>query len=250
MRPESPGCVLNRILRNFSLRQQRNGFLLIRQKIRLIILRRWDAMNIKKTVLYLLSGFLLSLAVSSSAAAQEFEGGIMAGLCASQVAGDTYSGYDKAGIFAGGYVSLPVSSRADLRLELGYIQKGSRKNPVPDNGDYDSYLMRLGYIEMPFLFQYHIGSKLMTEVGPAISYLLHSGEKYNRQETSYHPFKKQNLSIIAGISYPLTEKISAGLRTNDSLFSIRKDKVTGDVWRLWGFGQFNDVLVLTFGYKL
>lgn len=203
-----------------------------------------------KIIIYLLSGLLLSFSTSHSAYAQKFEGGVMAGLCASQVAGDTYSGYDKAGIFAGGYVSLPLSNSLDIRLEMDYIQKGSRKNPVPSINDYDSYIMRLGYVEMPVLFQYHIGSKLLAEVGPAISFLLHSSERFNQEDVYGHQFNKQNLSIIAGISYPITEKISAGLRTNDSLISIRKDRVTGDVWRLWDYGQFNDVLVLTVGYKL
>jgi len=207
-------------------------------------------MSTKKIILYLVSGLLMSYVLGSSAYAQKFEGGVLAGLCASQVAGDTYSGYDKAGIFAGGYVSLPLSNRLDIRLELDYIQKGSRKNPVPDAADYDSYLMRLGYVEMPLLLRFHIGSKLVAEAGPAISFLLHSSEKFNQEDVYIHLFKKQNLSIIAGISYPVTEKISAGIRTNNSLTSIRKDKFTGNIWRLWGYGQFNDVLVLTFGYKL
>lgn len=207
-------------------------------------------MNAKKTFLYLLSGLLLSFAVCPSTYGQKFEGGVLAGLCASQVAGDTYSGYDKAGIFAGAYVSLPLSNRMDIRLEMDYIQKGSRKNPVPETNDYDSYLMRLGYVEMPLLLQYHIGSKLMAEAGPAISFLLHSSERFNQEDVYAHQFNKQNLSIIAGISYLVTEKISAGLRTNDSLFSIRKDTFTGNVWRFWGYGQFNDVLVITIGYKL
>jgi len=207
-------------------------------------------MNTKKIVVYLLSGLLLPFAVRTSAFAQKFEGGLLAGLCASQVAGDTYSGYDKAGVFAGGYVSLPLSNRVDIRLELDYIQKGSRKNPKPELDDYDSYLMQLGYVEMPLLFQFHIGSKLVAETGPAMSFLLHSREEIDQVEGTNNPFKKQNLSIIAGISFPVTVKISAGLRTVNSLFSIRQDRVTGDVWRIWDYGQFNDVLVLSFGYKL
>ena len=207
-------------------------------------------MNTKKALFYLLSTLLLSFGIDFSASAQKFEGGLLAGLSASQVAGDTYSGYDKAGIFAGGYVSLPLSNRLDIRLELDYIQKGSRKNPKPELEDYDSYLMRLGYVEMPLLFRYKVGTKLLAEAGPAMSFLLHSREKFNQVDVNYHQFKKQNLSIIIGMSYPVTERISAGLRTNNSLISIRKDRVTGDVWRFFDYGQFNDVLVLTFGYKL
>ena len=207
-------------------------------------------MNSNKIIHYLLIGLLLSFAVRPSAFAQKFEGGLLAGLCASQVGGDSLSGYDKAGVFAGGYVSLPLSSRVHIRLEMDYIQKGSRKNPVPEKDDYNSYLMQLGYVEMPLLLQFYMRSKLAAEVGPAISFLLHYSEKFNQENAYAHQFAKQNLSIIAGISYPVTEKISAGLRTNNSLISIRKDKFTGNIRRLWGYGQFNDVLILTLGYKL
>lgn len=207
-------------------------------------------MNIIKTSIGLLSGILLLIAPGSSGFAQKFEGGLLGGLCASQVAGDNYSGYNKAGVFAGSYISLVLSDRMDLRLELNYIQKGSRKNPVPDKGDYDSYLMRLGYIEMPLLLRFHIGSKLLAEAGPAVSFLLHSSERFKQEDAYYHPFAKQNLCMIAGISYPVMGRISAGLRTNNSLISIRKDTFTGNVWRFWGFGQFNDALVFTLGYRL
>jgi hypothetical protein len=184
--------------------------------------------------------------------AQKFEGGVMAGLCASQVAGDRLSGYNKAGIFGGGYVALHLNDRIDLRLELDYIQKGSRKNSDPKSVNYDtSYIMRVDYMEMPLLFQIRYGTKIIAEAGPAMSFLIHSYEAIDKYEIDGGtPFKKQNLSIIAGISYLLNERVSVGLRTNNSLFSIRDKQVTGDRRRLGSYGQFNDVLVLNLSYKL
>jgi len=194
---------------------------------------------------------LVSVQLANSVHAQKFEGGVMAGLCASQVAGDTYSGYNKAGIFAGGYVSLNTNDRTALRLELDYIQKGSHKNSNPDIEDYDTYDMRLGYVEMPLLLRKRYGQKIVAEGGPAMSFLIHSYEAINKAEIiGGVPFKKQNLSIIAGVSYLLNDRISVGMRTDNSLFSIRDKRVTGDIWRFWGYGQFNDVLVLNLSYKL
>ena len=194
---------------------------------------------------------LVLILLLNTADAQKFEGGVMAGLCASQVAGDTYSGYNKAGVLAGGYVSLHISDRNAMRLELDYIQKGSHKNSNPDIEDYDTYDMRLGYIEMPLLFRRNYGQKILVEAGPAMSFLVHSYEAINKAKIEGGtPFKKQNLSIIAGVSYLLNEKISFGIRTDNSLFSIRDKRVTGDIWRFWGYGQFNDVLVLNLSYKL
>jgi hypothetical protein len=184
--------------------------------------------------------------------AQKFEGGLIGGLCASQVAGDTYSGYNKAGIFAGGYSALHLSDRTTLRLELDYIQKGSRHNADSSRNNYDSYIIRLGYVEMPLLLQIRYGKKIIAEVGPAMSFLLTSYEALNKSEIyNGSAFKKQNLSIIAGISYMLNERISVGLRTNNSLFSIRVDNNFSNYrLRLGRYGQFNDVLVFNLSYKL
>ncbi|MEI6748227.1 MAG: porin family protein [Bacteroidales bacterium] len=184
--------------------------------------------------------------------AQKFEGGVMAGLCASQVAGDTYSGYNKAGIFAGTYVALHLNDRIALRLELDYIQKGSSKNANSDSLNYDSYKISLGYVEMPFLFQLKYGKKIIAEAGPAMSFLIHSSEKINTVKIDGAiPFKKQNLSIIAGVTYLLNERVSVGLRTNNSLNSIRVNNKVKDYRKRFGtYGQFNDVLVINLSYKL
>lgn len=193
----------------------------------------------------------LVLLITQPASAQKFEGGLIAGLSASQVAGDKLSGYNKAGIFGGSYVALHLNDRNTLRLELDYIQKGSRKNANFDKEDYDSYIIRLGYVEMPLLFQRRYGKKLIAEVGPAMSFLVHSYEAFNKLEIEGLPFKKQNLSIIVGFSYLLNEKISVGLRTSNSLFSIRVNNNVADYRRRLGkYGQFNDVLVLSLSYKL
>jgi len=186
--------------------------------------------------------------------AQKFEGGVMAGLCASQVAGDKLSGYNKAGIFAGTYVALHLNDRTALRLELDYIQKGSRHNADSSKNNLNSYIIRLGYVEMPFILQVRYGKKIIAEVGPAMSFLLHSYEAINKGEIFndvQYGFKKQNLSIIAGVSYAVNERVSVGLRTNNSLNSIRVNKkVDGYRQRFGTFGQFNDVLLFNLSYKL
>jgi hypothetical protein len=201
---------------------------------------------------FITSLLLLSFHPINPLLAQKFEGGLIAGLCASQVAGDTYSGYNKAGLFAGGYVALHISDRNALRLELDYIQKGSHKNSNPDIEDYDTYDMRLAYVEMPLLLRRSYGKKIIAEVGPAMSFLIHSYEAINKSEIyGGIPFKKQNLSFIAGISYLINDRISVGMRTNNSLFSIRDKNNDLHFRRRFGtYGQFNDVLVLNLSYKL
>lgn len=175
--------------------------------------------------------------------AQIFKGGVHAGLVGSQVAGDLFSGYNKAGISAGGWVSLQFSVHHELQMELSYIQKGSRENPDYEKDKMDSYLMRLGYVELPLVYRLIYSNKLNFETGLAMDFLIHSSEEYNGDELDA-PFDKSNLCCILGLTYNLTDKIKVGLRTNNSIFSIRKDRVNGDVWRFFEHGQYNDALIL------
>lgn len=186
--------------------------------------------------------------ISTALVAQQFHGGLTAGLAASQVAGDTYSGYDKAGLYGGGYVSLDISERVTLQMELTYFQKGSRKNP--DSLDYSSYLFRVNYVELPLLVLYKI-NRFTVLAGPSAGFLVGYDEKID-----YYPAYSDNppapvtLQINAGIRFDFNDRWGADFRTNNSLFNIRKENRTGDVWRFWSYGQFNDALVLSVFYKL
>lgn len=188
--------------------------------------------------------------ILSVSEAQKFQGGVAAGLVGSQVAGDTYSGFHKPGAYAGVWVRLDLNDRSSLQTELSYFQKGSRHNPDEKHQNYTFYLMRLGYIEMPFLYQFHMKNKLTLEVGPSFSFLLHSYEEVDYQEETYGDFSLINPSFMAGIGYPVTEKLSVNFRMNSSVLSIRKDEVSGGVYRLFDHGQFNDCILFFLSYKL
>jgi hypothetical protein len=194
--------------------------------------------------------FFLLLFSSFSSVAQKFQGGVAAGLVGSQVAGDTYSGFHKPGAYGGLWVRLALNERTSLQTEISYFQKGSRHNPDEKKQDYTFYLMRLGYIEMPFLYQYHLKNKIILEVGPSFSFLLHSYEELDYMEVTYGDFSLVNTSFMAGIGYPVTEKLSVNFRMNSSLFSIRKDAVNGSVHRFFDSGQYNDCILFFVGYRL
>jgi len=182
--------------------------------------------------------------------AQQFQGGIAAGLVGSQVAGDTYSGFNKAGAYAGIWVRLALNERASLQTEISYFQKGSRHNPDEKRQDMTFYLMRLGYIEMPFLYQLHLNNNIVIEAGPSFSFLLQSYEELDYQEVTYGKFSLLNPSFMAGLGYPLSSRISAHFRMNSSLLSIRSDKVNGARSRIFDHGQYNDCILFFLSYKL
>jgi hypothetical protein len=181
--------------------------------------------------------------------AQKFQGGVAAGLVGSQVAGDTYSGFHKPGAYGAVWVRLAVSEHSSFQTEISYFQKGSRHNPDEKRDDYTFYLMRLGYIEMPFLYQYHLKNKITLEAGPSFSFLIHSHEEVDYMENPESDFCLFNPSFMAGIGYPVTEKISVNFRMNSSVLSIRNDEVYGSVHRLFDYGQYNDCILFFLSYK-
>lgn len=195
---------------------------------------------------------LLSFLFTASAAnSQEFNGGIMAGVAGTQVAGDTYYGFHKAGIFAGGFVNLQISEHSALQMELEYFQKGSRENPDSSN-NYNQYLFRVNYVELPVFYQYIVNKRFRVEAGPSLGFLINYYE-----ENNYYEIKggnrpaKLTFQINAGLYVNLTRHLMFNIRTNNSLLNIRSDNATGDILRIFpgNYGQFNDCLVFSLFYQ-
>ena len=59
--------------------------------------------------------------------AQRFNGGVLIGLSASQVDGDTYAGFDKVGLQGGVFVNTKFNNAWGAQMELKYNAKGARK---------------------------------------------------------------------------------------------------------------------------
>jgi hypothetical protein len=141
----------------------------------------------------LLSIFLLfSLNIKS----QNFGGGCFAGIVASQISGDDLSGFNKPGFNGGIFTNLKINEKLKLQLELSYIQKGSRDNAYPDKGDYESYLLRLNYVEMYLNFKFKLNKFFAFDAGPCIAYLFSHSEKYQYGELPLSvPFKKTDTGL-------------------------------------------------------
>jgi hypothetical protein len=53
-----------------------------------------------------------------------------------------------------------------------------------------------------------------------------------------------------GVGLPLSGRVNVEFRNCYSLFSIRKHPSTGDIYRFFGYGQFNNVITLLLTYQL
>ena len=186
-----------------------------------------------------------------SAKSQEFNGGLMAGVAGAQVAGDAYYGFHKAGIFAGGFVSLQISEHSTFQMELEYFQKGSRENPDSSN-NYNQYLFRVNYVELPVLYQYSAGKRFKFEFGPSLGFLVNYYEESNYYEIKGgNPAAKVTFQVNAGMYIYIFNKLSFNIRTSNSMLNIRSDNATGDIIRIFpgNYGQFNDCLVFSLYYQ-
>jgi len=174
---------------------------------------------------------ILSAMVSQ---AQRFHGGIMAGGVMSQVQGDSYGGFK-------------IHS---VQMEIDFIQKGSRRNSDPENGDYDFYLFRANYIEIPLLYQVRILKKFGFEIGPAIDVLVGSYEESEDGEiTNLVPMRPVTYSALAGVWYQFIPRMKVDFRFSMSVTSMRDGETTGYYKRFGTWGQYDDLLALTLWYR-
>ncbi len=199
----------------------------------------------KRFIIIVISCFLIADSFS-----QKFHGGIQVGLPMSQVSGDQLGGFDKAGIFGGGFVSLHFFQKSSVQLEINYIQKGSRKNPNPDNGDYSKYLLRLHYIEVPLLYKYDLHKLISLEIGAAVAFLAKSTEE-DENGVSLEPraFNKYEISLIGGGYVNFLKKLRLNVRYENTFpFLPIRDHYSEATYRL-NKGQYNSLIVFALQYE-
>jgi len=201
-------------------------------------------------LLLLLSILFFSVQLSMG---QSFRSGIQAGMNGSQVTGDALAGFHKAGIFAGIFVNHPAGNIGELQMEINFTQKGSRKNAKPDEGIYDSYLMRLNYIAVPVFYKFNIKEPLSIDLGLEFAYLINAKEKdingWIEPDPTVPYFKNIDFSIFAGLGVDLNENIRFVMRYSYSVLPIRERPPGNYYYGYWDAGQYNEVITATFQYK-
>lgn len=198
-------------------------------------------MRFKYTLVKVLFAFLPVFAFS-----QEFNGGLIAGMSATEISGDRLEGPNKAGIYAGGFVNRYFTPRSSAQMELNFIQKGSRMNPDSTNG-YSSYLLRINYVELFLHYKWDFHPMFTLETGPSLGVLINSYEEANYQLLD-NPFEPIDLSINIGLFYHLNERWSFNIRYSNSILPVRPHS-QGQTYNL-NKGQYNEVLSFTFHYLI
>ncbi|GAB4253778.1 MAG: hypothetical protein Kow0079_09650 [Vicingaceae bacterium] len=180
---------------------------------------------------------------------------MLGGLAATQVEGDGYGGYNKAGIIAGGFVNHDFSEKLSLQFEIVYIQKGSRKNPHPDKGDNDFFLFRVNYAEIPLILKYKI-KIFHFEIGAFYGNLLnyYIEDEVGVRDFYKYPLKKYEFGGLFGAYIHLNKDFSLNIRSKNSIIPIRdfenQDRVIGLLNKLFEKGWYNIELNMSLRYTL
>ena len=183
--------------------------------------------------------------------AQRFEGGILGGLNASQVDGDTFSGYRKPGVLAGGYVLTNLTRSVFAGMELKFSQKGSRNVDSLATDGQIKYIMRLNYVDLPVYLGIRTSEKTSVLFGLSSCYLI-NGTEYNDYgkfvAEDQKPFNQYDLEGFLGFRFQFTKRLFVDLRGTYSITPIRGKP--GNNLYYWRSNQFNNFLSTTVLYRL
>ncbi len=189
-------------------------------------------------------GIILFFTVSLTQA-QSFKGGLVLGLAATQVTGDKLSGYNHPGVQAGVFTELPFGKKNALRMEMYYIQKGSRKNSTVTNPG--SYVQRLNYVEVPLFYSFKPFNKLGFRAGVSFAYLFWAIDRIDGDKVRSNSVDTRNpfdFSVQGGGTWQFNDKWNLGLTYSYSFLPIR-DLPSFSTMAYHDRRQYNDVVLIS-----
>jgi len=181
-----------------------------------------------------------------------FEGGLVLGGNFAQVDGDTYYGFHKVGLHAGGQVYIHFTEHLGITMDILYAQKGSLGQAVlqsPLIGTYVTrYFMKLNYVEVPLTFHYR-DHGLDFEAGLAYGRLISSREGILLdQPVAIDPvlnsFNSSDIEYVVGLTVKVYKKLHVNLRYQYSVISIRPNERIPINFGYGNDGQFNNLFSL------
>ena len=177
--------------------------------------------------------FILSYVTASS---QAFRGGFLAGVSTSQVTGDGYGGFNKAGLEFGAFVNTKISEKMLAQFEIEFIQKGSRKNPDSGSTVVDRLILRMDYVQVPILLKYYQNS-FYIEGGLYAGLLLNFYmEDENGEITDYvldgpfKPIKSTDFGYLMGLGYEFKEHYALNTRFSNSITNVKEYESGAQRW--------------------
>lgn len=183
----------------------------------------------------------------------QFQGLVKFGVSTSQIFGDGYGGYNKAGLFLGTGVQTKLNTNLKLQLEIDYCNRGSRDPAKPDKGKYTSYKFSTHYIDVPVILKFWIW-KFEFETGLNNGFFIFHREADQNgliDPTTYKvQFTKYELALNAGVNVPINDKWYFNTRFQNSILPITTGwaQYQRGYGLAWGF--MDNSIFFTFNRKL
>lgn len=180
---------------------------------------------------------------------QRFTAGLVGGLSATQVDGDSLGGYHKTGVVAGALSNYKINENLSLQFEMNYIQKGSKTANTPDSTGFAPFFrMRLGYIEVPVTLNYHFSLKShwIASVGLSAATLMRATEETDYVKLITTNIKRYDFCMNAGIAWRFLPGLYLRYRFAYSIVPIRFNATARN--RITGRGQYNNVMEIGLVY--
>jgi hypothetical protein len=178
---------------------------------------------------------------------QALNAGFFAGINASQVDGDTYSGFNKLGLNAGSFVNRHIEYNIFWQAEIRYGTRGVYQGPT----DISQTLYKSAYhiLELPLSVHYLYDERIMVELGtsPELLLAVRFWDEYGIMDPSTYPENRRfGLSVFGGIGFWINDKIMAGLRYSNSAIPFRDP----EEWNNAQYrGYFHNVFSLSIAYR-
>jgi len=163
--------------------------------------------------------------VGSLSAQRGFDASAIFGMTASQLGGDSISGFKKLGLAAGLKLSYPIAEKFDLSMDLLYAQRGSRSSLGFSNNSNDA--TTLHYLELPVYLgindwyiekeDYH---RVGAFVGLTYGYLISVTTSNNILRGQEADFKKNDISGRMGIYYSFAKSLTFRIYYTDSFVNV------------------------------
>ena len=176
--------------------------------------------------------------IPANLVAQRFKGGVMAGLNVSQIDGDSWAGYNKAGLVGGAFVYTDFTDKWGAQMEIRYAAKGSASPKYYGS----SIKFRLQYIEIPLVTTFKPLKYLAFQGGLSFGYLFSAGRNDGDGYQKINLSKNTETALCVGINFSYFKSFDLNARFAYSVFPISADYID----QTFNYGAlYNDVI--TFG---
>lgn len=140
---------------------------------------------------------LVAILMAQTASAQHVNFGIKGGLNFYNIRSDNSSGYDpKTGFHVGLIGHIHLDQHFALQPELIYSKEGAKYS----SGGIDTRI-KLGYINLPVMFQYMFNNGFRLQAGPQIGFLINAESETNDTETDIDDLNTFEFGWGFGLAY-------------------------------------------------